>query len=306
MVMKSVYRKSARPSIPGYHENGALQLIVMSGTTFIAFHFVRVVMLIVGMQKTEVFNALFPNIGLSTIPVFKQKFWTIITYGWVHHGFFDWFTNMIWLYCFGSVLQALAGYRQLIPLFTYALIIGGCFYIGSEWMSHDTFGSPGVYFMGANAGIMALAIASLALNPRHRMHFSATFSVPLVLIVGIYVLLNILVYIPKQLNAMMLCLGGGLTGWGFTALLKAGLRPGEWVYDLWSNLEKMATPDDVALGEKKSNKRMEILRHMYEPKKGITQQRIDEILDKINDRGYHTLSGEEKDILLRASKDNEY
>jgi hypothetical protein len=49
---------------------------------------------------------------------------------------------------------------------------------------------------------------------------------------------------------------------------------------------------------------MDILRQMYEPKKGISQQHIDDILDKINAQGYHSLSKAEKDILLRASKDN--
>jgi len=31
---------------------------------------------------------------------------------------------------------------------------------------------------------------------------------------------------------------------------------------------------------------------------------VDEILDKINQKGYNSLTAEEKDILLRASKDN--
>jgi hypothetical protein len=42
---------------------------------------------------------------------------------------------------------------------------------------------------------------------------------------------------------------------------------------------------------------------MYEPKNGISQQRIDDILDKINLRGYNALSKEEKDVLQRAGKE---
>ena len=34
----------------------------------------------------------------------------------------------------------------------------------------------------------------------------------------------------------------------------------------------------------------------------VTQQRIDEILDKINQKGYHLLSEEEKSILKRAGE----
>jgi hypothetical protein len=36
----------------------------------------------------------------------------------------------------------------------------------------------------------------------------------------------------------------------------------------------------------------------------VTQQRIDDILDKINQKGYNSLTQEEKDILSRASKDD--
>ena len=36
----------------------------------------------------------------------------------------------------------------------------------------------------------------------------------------------------------------------------------------------------------------------------ITQQRIDEILDKISQKGYSSLSEDEKEILKRASKED--
>ncbi|MBS1497488.1 MAG: rhomboid family intramembrane serine protease, partial [Bacteroidetes bacterium] len=36
----------------------------------------------------------------------------------------------------------------------------------------------------------------------------------------------------------------------------------------------------------------------------ITQQRIDEILDKINQKGYHFLTDEEKQVLKKASEDD--
>ena len=301
--MKTVYRKSTPPLIPGYHENGALQLIVASGVTFISFHFVRVVMLIMGKEKDFVFNSTFPNIGISNVQLFTQKWWTIFTYGWVHHGFFDWFTNMIWLYCFASVLQNLAGYKQIIPLFFYSLVVGGGFFLGSQLLSPHYFSPGNTYFLGSQAGVIALAFAALALSPSYRLHITPAFNIPLVLIVTLFVVINLLVYIPDQLNVLMLCLGGVATGVVYAALLKRNYRPGEWVYDALSRMERAATPNEHELAEKKSRKRVEILRTMYEPKKGISQDRIDQILDKINDHGYQALSREEKETLFRASKD---
>ena len=120
---------------------------------------------------------------------------------------------------------------------------------------------------------------------------------------GIYVVLDLIVYLPGQGNELMLCLGGALTGFVYSGLLKYGYQPGEAVYGLLERAQQKFTPNEAALAEKKSRKRVEVLRTMYEPKKGISQDRIDEILDKIHERGYHTLSREEKDILFRASKD---
>jgi hypothetical protein len=44
--------------------------------------------------------------------------------------------------------------------------------------------------------------------------------------------------------------------------------------------------------------------HNYEPKQASMQKRVDEILDKINQKGYDALTQAEKDILTNASKDN--
>lgn len=301
--MKTVYRKSTHPLIPGYHENGALQLVAATGTTFIMFHFARILMLMMGKEKGEVFQMMFPNIGLNTLDTLPNKWWTIVTYGWVHHDFFDWFTNMIWLYCFGAVLQNIAGYKQLIPIFITALLVGGGFYEASQFFYtapnlHDS------YFLGAQAGVLALGITALTLVPGYRMHIAPGFSVPLALIVGVYIVLDLVVYLPDQYNSMALCLGGALTGVMFALFIKQNYNPGEWIYSTLGKVQQIATPNEQELNERKSKKRMELLRSMYEPKKGISQQRIDDILDKINETGYHSLSREEKDALLRASKDN--
>jgi membrane associated rhomboid family serine protease len=301
--MKTISQKSSHPFIPSYSENGALQLIIVSSVTFIIFHFTRVVMLILEMDKNEVYDILYSNIGISTLKTFVNKPWTLLTYGWIHRGFFDWFTNMVWVYCFGGILQSIAGYKQVIPLFFYSLIIGGLFYLGGEYLPFLQQGINNSEFVGAQAGVLALGIASLVLSPHYKLTISPNFSIPLILIIGIYLLLDLIVYIPDQLSALILCFGGALTGLLYAALVRNNYRPGEWIYDVLGRFQRLTTPDEAALSEKRGRKRKEVLRQMYEPKKGITQQKIDEILDKINENGYHSLSKEEKDILLRAGKD---
>jgi hypothetical protein len=44
--------------------------------------------------------------------------------------------------------------------------------------------------------------------------------------------------------------------------------------------------------------------HPFKKVPNITQQRIDTLLDKINQKGYESLSDEEREILRRASEDD--
>ena len=45
-------------------------------------------------------------------------------------------------------------------------------------------------------------------------------------------------------------------------------------------------------------------RKPYSKTPNLTQQRVDEILDKISQKGYHSLSEEEKELLKKASKED--
>jgi membrane associated rhomboid family serine protease len=303
--MKTMYRRPLRSLIPGYSENGGLQLIVVNGTCFVIFHFIRVLLLITGTHKEEVYTIMFPNVSLGSYNFWVHKWWTVLTYGWVHPGFWDWATNMIWVYCFGSVLQAITNYKQIIPLFFYAVVAGGFFYLASQYIPSPYFNVGSVYFCGSQAGVMALGIAALVMAPGYRMHITPSFNIPFVLVVAIYAALDIVANIPHQLNVLMLIAGGGLAGLVYALLLKNGKRPGEWIYDIRERLGDMVTPDSQKILRKKNLRRNEIIRHMNENRSTASKLRIDEILDKINATGYQSLSKTEKDILLRAGKDLE-
>jgi hypothetical protein len=76
----------------------------------------------------------------------------------------------------------------------------------------------------------------------------------------------------------------------------------EWMNNLVSWVDGLFNP------EKKHQQKMEKQRLYYKAQKQpfkktphITQQRIDDLLDKINTKGYHSLTDEEKEFLKKAS-----
>jgi membrane associated rhomboid family serine protease len=303
--MKTATSSQKSFTIPHYEENGALQLVALTGMTYIMFHFARVLFLVFGHDKHEVFNMMFPNIGLSSIELFKHKVWTIFTYGLAHHSFGDWITNMIWAYAFAAILQSIAGFKQVIPLFFYGLLAGALCYFIAQFLMPATFTpQQDHYILGAYGGITAIGFAALILNARHRLYFSDTFSIPLYLILSVYILITGVAYFTATKEILALSSGGALMGIGFAYLLKKGYQPATWIYDVLESIQKTLTPkENEARNKRELAKRKELLQTFYTPTADITQERLDEILDKINAKGFYSLTKEERETLKKASNE---
>ena len=293
--------------IPAFNENAVLKLIIASGTGFIAYHLIRVTMM-VAEAEPSLFGKLFTvNTALPHVGMFLSKFWTLFTYGWVHDGFWVLFSNMVWLYAFGSLVQMLVGHRQVIPLFVYCLLAGGIFYEIGQLI-------PGSYFLGRNAmfgaqaGVVGLSVAALTLAPGYKFYLTETMRIPLWLIAVIFYALQLMnANINYEGAPLFLLVGGAIMGYAYVVLLRNGYKPGDWIYSMFDKVNNRFEPDERAFMERRKTRRNRTM-SMYtpKPKQGITQNKIDEILDKINQKGYDALSKEDKETLMKASggKDN--
>src|SRR3954471_8359866 len=149
--MNTSYRRSSSFRIPGYSQNAVLQLIVASGVGFIFYHGARVTLIVFGVPANAAQSTVIPWIALPALHDFLQHAWTILTYGWVHNGFLEWLSNMVWLYTFGNVLQNLVGFRQVIPTYVYGLTLGGLTCLAVQLIPGLHIPSP--FVMTASAGV---------------------------------------------------------------------------------------------------------------------------------------------------------
>ena len=300
--MNTGRRRSALSYIPGLTNNAVLKLIIGLMLGYVLLSLIWGVMLLV-YQDGANFNIYFlPNLGLTSVAGFKSHWWTLFTYGWLSHGsFFELLSNLLWIYCFGSVVQMMVGPKQVIPLFAYSLFAGGVFYYLAQFLPGGLAKIPPVIsLLGPRAGMIGLAAAAVTITPGYRFYITETFTIPLMLVAGIFGVLMLLgsgFYLPVIL---MLVAGAG-AGFGYIRLLKTGYRPGQWIYDISDKVESMVTPGRNAFNKKES--RTNITYNKYEPKSGVSQQQIDIILDKINQKGYNSLTKEERQMLFRAGKD---
>lgn len=266
--------------IPPYNRNAVIQLIAFSGIGFVAVHLVWITLIVYAVPEAKAYQLTFEYVGMSNWETLTHRWWTIFTYAWCHHGFWEWLSNMLWLYAFGNVVQNLVGYKQIIPLFVYSVVLGGLAFAAVQCIPQADLPASALV-MGAQGGVMGLMAAGLTLSPKYRIFLSEFFSVPLLLLAAVFTLLMLL-NSEFRIAHIVLLGSSAFAGFLYMKLLQQGYQPGAWAYRLYTKM-------DTAFSPKETYKPL--------PNKTERERAVDQILDKINERGYDSLSKSEKDLL---------
>jgi membrane associated rhomboid family serine protease len=236
----------------------------------------------------------------------SERPWTLLSYMFTHIGVMQVLSNMLWLWAFGYILQELTGNKKIIPIYIYGGLAGALAFSLANYLIpplRPFIGSASL--MGGNAATMAVAVATTFLAPQHRFFQNLNGGIPIWVLTLIYVLIDIAGVASLSAAYSLSHLFGGLAGFIFIYLLRYNIDGSLWMnnfYDWFINLynPNKTTPKNRiketvfynASGRKPFNKTS-----------NITQQRVDEVLDKINQEGFQFLTAEEKDILKRAAED---
>ena len=233
--------------------------------------------------------------------------WTLLTHMFVHDGFWQLFSNMLWLWAFGYILQDMTGNRKLVPVFIYGALTGAvAFYLALHLVPSLRPLLPVAFLAGASAGVMAVAVATTLVAPGYRIFPLIGGGLPLWVLTLVYVMSDLLTTSVSDTAGLIHHLGGALAGFGFVFFLRRGFDASEWMANFFDWVNNLFNPDKPA---RNRNIRDELF---YESDKApfqrtphVTQDRIDAILDKINQQGYHFLTEEENDLLKRAGEEQE-
>lgn len=215
-------------------------------------------------------------------------------------------SNMLWLWAFGSILQNLTGNRKLIPVYLYGGFAGALFFIAASYIIPSNKAViDSASMMGANASVMAVAAAATMLAPGYRLFKHIRKGIPLWIFTIVYFFID-LAAVANEAGAVPIAhAAGALAGVLFVYLLGNGMDGSVWMNTFYARFINMFNPnknkDENPLKEKVFYNTGN--RQPYSKTSHITQQRVDEILDKINQKGYSQLTKEEKEILKKASED---
>lgn len=233
--------------------------------------------------------------------------WTLITFMFSHLDLWSLIANMLWLWAFGFIIQTLLGSRRLVPLYIYGGLAGGLFYfLYSNLIAAPETNQSLMTLAGANASIMAIAVAATVAAPLYRIFPMLNGGIPLWVLTIIYTVISFAGIAHNNPAAYTAQLAAAGTGYFFVYRLNNGYDPGRWMNRLYDWFFDLFNPDKKYLPDNSRRKQFYDThgKPAYHKKPTLNQERIDEILDKINSIGYHGLSHEEKDLLKRAGEED--
>ena len=236
-----------------------------------------------------------------------ERPWTVLTYMFSHVGVLEILSNLLWLWAFGFILQELTGNKKLIPVYIYGGLAGAVVFIASNYFIPQlAVNIGGAAIMGSNAATMAVAVATTTLAPDFRFFRNLNGGIPIWILTLVYILIDFAGIASMGAAFSLSHLAGAAAGFVFIYLLKKDIDGSVWMNNFYNWFMNLFNPNKKG---KVVNIKEKVFyntdgRQPYKKTANITPQRVDEILDKINLKGYHLLTDEEKNILKRAAEED--
>jgi membrane associated rhomboid family serine protease len=302
--MSVTERNKQNRLILGQDNNALTWLVIINAVVFTALLFIRLIYQMSSNTGLESFQTQIAD--WFALPASGHKFlmrpWTILTYMFSHENLWYLISSLLWLWCFGYILQDLAGNNKLFPIYFYGGMAGGIIFIASANLLPSLHTHVNnVSELGAAAPVIAVAVATTMLAPNYRVFQMLNGGIPLWVIAVIFIAIDFGTLGMESGAVILSHIAGGFSGFLFSMQLRKGKDPGlwmskfsNWVNDLF-NPEKKITSNQLYYKP---------TRKPYKKTLHVTQQRLDEILDKINQQGYQYLSDDEKELLKKASKED--
>lgn len=228
--------------------------------------------------------------------VFKP--WTLITYSFLHSGFFHLFFNM-YIFLFTSRLFLnLFKSNSLINIYFLGVVFGGLLFL-SSYNFFPAFENSKPYMIGSSAGVMSLLIFMSTYSPNLEVRL-IIFNIKLLYIGIAFMMLDVIQIPYGNAGGHIAHLGGALLGFIYANNLKKGIDIGLPVERIISKLFNLLQLNKSKLNVAFKNKSKKNFNDPNDDDLKKHQKKIDEILDKISSSGYESLSKKEKDFLFKA------
>lgn len=310
-------------------------------TINVVIYLLWIFLALIPFARTFVFN----HVALTpATPDILFEPWQLVTYNFLHLGSFEnpglslsslihIGFNMAWMVWIGRDHEDLRGAHHLMALYLITGVGGGL--LSVVW--HGILPAAGLggdatapVIHGASASVLGIITAVVTMYPRKRIHLLFIGSVPLLLLLVVYLAYNLLS--TGHGMAVAAHLGGALFGFLFVKIEDKGIdlsswtrivfreprrrrqtrqpaQSGSFLGRLEARLASRHTEKERAAPRSTSTKKagkspMAKIRALHTTEKPpvVIENEVDRILDKISEQGMESLTEEEKRLLEEASR----
>ena len=261
----------------------------------------------------QLFNVLFPSpylpgtenafmakwFALSGENFRSFKVWTLFTYCFLHstQGFMHIIGNMLGLYFIGRILEPQLGRQKFLILYFSGAVFGGLLYLFVHFSSMTVV-------VGSSAAVFALMTVFCKIHPDRPITLLLFFILPvtikpryLLLCSSVISVLGLLLYeLPNRSNmAHSAHLGGILFG----VLFYRTMIQTKSLFSIFRiDKVKISPPNWMKRRQKDDSNNLSY--SVNRASRNELQEEVDQILDKINNSGFGSLTDMEKATLERA------
>ena len=284
------------------------KLIVINIGVFLLISVADVLFYLFGMQGyMEYLSVKFLALP-ANLETLAFRFYTPLTYMFLHTDFWHIFANMLWLICIKQFLESILNNRQLFGVYILGGLSGAFLYV----FSYNVFpvfenSLATSVCLGASAAVTAYIILIAVLQPEYRVLFFGIIPMTFKWIAIAYVIFDVFQLTGDNAGGHFAHLGGAIFGLVFALQLKKGRDITQGFNNLvdkivsvfsFSGVKHHKTKMRVTYNERKENNNVTKSRQESSEE---DRKRMDEILKKISQSGYDNLTKEEKAFLFKMS-----
>lgn len=247
---------------------------------------------------------------LSIQALLEGRVWTIVTHLFVHASVIHILGNCLMIFFSGKAVQTLLGSRHFLYIYFLSGLVGAALELLVGWVARDMH--P---MVGASAAAFGVFMALAVMLPHEMVTALLYFVIPVrmrlwnmaLLFVGISLVLALLQVSKIWVTpiAHFAHLGGAFAGWWFVRLLGYG-GPAVTYQHMWHERQRREEMRAYAgVRRQRQAAEADAITVDFKPRttKEFIEREIDPILDKIAAHGMSSLTGEERELLARASEE---
>ena len=242
------------------------------------------------------------------VPTFAKAPWTILTYWKVSYPLCIslLIVDMIMIYTFGNILNAMVGDRRTQGIMFFAIIVNAVLTVTFVNLLPTVEASPTAPIFGLHTINATLITAAITLVPNYEVRI-IRWNTKLKYVGGVMLVIMCASYQLIWTTMGVAVLVGILVGFAWIKVLQRGTDLTSWFQFNIGFETRNPRPVDplvrsrIRVVQTTSSRRKREANPPRAANKLSDADRLDQLLDKINEVGYHNLSRKEKEELDRLS-----